>query len=122
MSTETLPALFEQVCARTPARTALDLGNEQITYAQLAQRVDAWRAEMSALGLGPQERVLVAVGDRLDFIAAWFGLWRMGCIPIPIEASAGAAELARAVAESQAHCLIAGEPIPLELAGRIAAH
>ncbi len=115
MSAETLSMLFEHTCCRFQERIALKLGDAQLTYKQLAKRVDSWSMELTALGLGPQERVLIAASEPLDFIAVWFALWRIGCIPIPLEASTAPAELARAAAESRAHRLFTSIPANLEV-------
>lgn len=107
MRVETLPALFEYACRHSAKRIALDLDGMRLSYAALAQLVQDLAREFQSVGFKPQEHVLIVTDAPLDFIVTWFALWRVGCVPVPLEASTPTAEVARAIRESGASWLIA---------------
>jgi benzoate-CoA ligase family protein len=61
-------------------RTALICGDDRHTYADLAdlsgRTAGAWRE----LGVGKGQRVLLACGDGVEFVAAWFGAQKIGAV------------------------------------------
>ncbi|MGW5054714.1 benzoate-CoA ligase family protein [Actinokineospora sp. NPDC004072] len=61
-------------------RTALLTPSGPVTYAALVERADRLAAVLRALGVRPGDRVLLALADGLDFVAAWFGAQRAGAI------------------------------------------
>jgi long-chain acyl-CoA synthetase len=79
---------FDAACARFPDKVAIiDLfgGRERtITYAELDARMDRVAAMLARLGIAAGERVGMLVGNRLEFIAFFFGAMRAGAIPVPL--------------------------------------
>jgi long-chain acyl-CoA synthetase len=75
-------------------RTALiDLSSEQkrqITHAALDGRMEMVAGALAANGLKPGDRLLLAMGNRHEFIEVFFGAMRAGIVPIPLNIRLGA--------------------------------
>ena len=75
-------------------RTALiDLSGEQrrkISHAALDGRMERVADALAAHGLEPGDRLLLAMGNRGEFIEAFFGAMRAGIVPIPLNIKLGA--------------------------------
>lgn len=60
----------------------------QFTYTQLAEMVNRAGNGFRSLGMEPENRVLLAVPDSAEFIAAFFGAAKIGAVPIPVNTAA----------------------------------
>jgi benzoate-CoA ligase family protein len=61
-------------------RTALLCGDRRVTYAELAGLVNRAGHVLSDLGVRQEERVLLALGDSVEFVAAWYGAQKIGAV------------------------------------------
>jgi acyl-CoA synthetase (AMP-forming)/AMP-acid ligase II len=79
---------FDETVARNPDKTCIiDLfgGRERaITYSQLDERMKRVAGMLARLDVRPGERVAMLVGNRTEFIEFFFGVMRMGAIPVPL--------------------------------------
>jgi benzoate-CoA ligase len=67
------------------AKTAIECGDETVTYAQLAERVNRFGNGLrDQLGVRPEERVLLLMLDEPAFAYAFFGTMKIGAIAVPI--------------------------------------
>ncbi|HEY0554119.1 MAG TPA: AMP-binding protein, partial [Thermoanaerobaculia bacterium] len=57
---------------------------EELTYGELARRVDAVAAGLTRLGVGPGGAVGIMLPTGLDYFVAFFGVQRAGGIPVPL--------------------------------------
>jgi len=64
-----------------------------VTYRTLEQRLDRFAALTRELGLGPGDRLAMAVGNRLEFVEVMFGAMRAGVVPVPLNTKLGAETL-----------------------------
>ena len=85
---------FNQDAAETRGSciALLDLSREpaaEISHAQLDERMTRIAAALSAQSLSEGDRVLIAMGNRHEFIEAFFGCMRAGLIPIPLNIKLG---------------------------------
>ena len=58
------------------------------TYAQLAEWVNRAGNGFRSLGVEPENRVLLAAPDSVEFVAAFFGAAKIGAVPIPVNTAA----------------------------------
>ena len=65
-------------------RIALRTGDGTVTYAALQARANRFANALSALGVRPEERVLIALPDVPDFAAALFGALKMGAVGVMV--------------------------------------
>ena len=68
--------------ARHGARVAFRCGDESISYAEFAARVERAASALVALGIRPGDRVLLLLRDTPEFAAAWLGAVRAGAVAI----------------------------------------
>jgi long-chain acyl-CoA synthetase len=89
-----------------PERLAvIDLHGQRerhFTYGQIDEAMDRVAAALTARGLTPGERVVLSVGNRLEFVTAMYGMMRAGLVPVPINTRQGADTIAYIIADSQA--------------------
>ncbi|MFJ9931860.1 amino acid adenylation domain-containing protein [Streptomyces virginiae] len=86
----TLGALFDAAARRDPAATAvtqcaLDGATRSLTYGELAAERDALAATLRAAGVGPGERVAVAVPRSLEQVVALVAVVTAGGAYVPLD-------------------------------------
>ncbi|MEG7397884.1 amino acid adenylation domain-containing protein [Serratia marcescens] len=82
---QTLAALFEQQVHRTPDATALVIGTESLSYAQLNARANRLAHALIARGVGPDSRVAVCAERGLNMVTALFGILKAGGAYVPLD-------------------------------------
>ncbi|SFS10636.1 class I adenylate-forming enzyme family protein [Yoonia litorea] len=86
-----------QQAAHSPDKTALAvLGNEQttLTYAALDAAVRGTATGLQLMGLHPGARVLLQLGNSVDFPIAYLGAIAAGLVPVPLSSQLTAPEVA----------------------------
>lgn len=68
----------------TADRTALVFDGERLSYGQLLERVCRAAGALVALGLEPEDRLLLFGTDSPEWIAAWLGCIRAGIVPAAV--------------------------------------
>jgi malonyl-CoA/methylmalonyl-CoA synthetase len=102
-----LPQAFHETAVRAPKGTALTIDDETATHEELdslAARAGGW---LRAQGIGPKERVILCGSNSLDFIIAYLGILRAGCIVVPVGAGLTKPELRHIVEDGGAACALA---------------
>lgn len=65
-------------------RPAIEVGGVTRTYRELDVTSDRLAAGLASIGVGRGTRVAIMMPNRLEFIDAWFALFKLGAIEIPI--------------------------------------
>jgi amino acid adenylation domain-containing protein len=78
-------ALVERQVMATPDATALIVGEDQISYRTLWQRVLTISAVLQSKNLTPEEPVGIVLGRCLDLVASMLGIWHAGGAYLPID-------------------------------------
>jgi benzoate-CoA ligase len=81
------------------------------TYGALARRVDRFGSALIALGMRPEERVLVALHDSIDFPTAFLGAIKAGIVPIAANTLLTTADYDYMLRDSRARALIVSAPL-----------
>src|SRR5439155_26922681 len=67
------------------AKVAIECGDERVTYAELAERVNrCGHALREACGVRPGERVVLLLLDEPAFFYAFIGAIKIGAVPVPV--------------------------------------
>ena len=108
-----LPDLLRRAARERPDRTALvEAGGRRVTWAELDAEVDRVSSGLAALGLGAGYRVLLALPNRVEFVAAYLGALRARLVVVPVNPRSATGELVRMVADSGARLVVAdGETV-----------
>ncbi len=66
------------------AKVAIRCAGEELTYAQLHERVCAAGTALRESGVGREDRVLMILDDSPTFVALFLGAMRIGAVPAPV--------------------------------------
>ncbi|MCA1218394.1 (2,3-dihydroxybenzoyl)adenylate synthase [Streptomyces sp. 8L] len=78
----TFGARLRQSAAAHGERVALVDGDRRWTYADLDAEADRVARGLRSHGVGRGDRVVVQLPNRAEFVLVWFGLQRLGAIPV----------------------------------------
>lgn len=81
------------------------------TYAELAQRVDRAANALLGLGLLPEQRVLLALHDTIDFPSVFLGAIKAGIVPIAANTLLTATDYRYILDDSRAAALVVSPPL-----------
>ncbi|WP_030832972.1 (2,3-dihydroxybenzoyl)adenylate synthase [Streptomyces hygroscopicus] len=73
---------LRQGAARHGGRVALVDGDRRWTYADLDAEADRVARGLRGLGIGRGDRVVVQLPNCAEFVLVWFGLQRLGAVPV----------------------------------------
>ena len=65
------------------SKTAIECGDQRVTYGQLAGRVNQAGNMLRRLGVNREERVLILLPDCPEFLYCFFGAIKIGCVAVP---------------------------------------
>jgi len=108
VSASNVSDLVRAAAAATPDKAALLYHGETVTWAELETRVSACARGLAALGARPGDRVAIHLGNTPDFVVAYFGALRAGCVALPVNTGYTADELAHVIGDSGAAIVITG--------------
>jgi acyl-CoA synthetase (AMP-forming)/AMP-acid ligase II len=86
--------------------TGGDIDYLSLTFAELDQESAAWTARLAAAGVQRGDRTLVMVRQGLPLIAAVFGIFRLGAVPVVIDPGMGLKNFLQCVARSRPRALV----------------
>jgi amino acid adenylation domain-containing protein len=92
--------LFEARAARTPGAVALVFEGERITYAELDARSNQLARFLHRRGVGPEERVGVALERSPEMVVALLGILKAGAAYVPLDPEYPAERLAYMLGDS----------------------
>ena len=90
-------------------KVAIYCGDEQITYGELARRINRFGHVLRAMGVDQEDRVLLVLNDTPSFPIAFFGAMRIGAVPIPVNTLLQADDYRFFVENSRSHVMVADE-------------
>ncbi|HZD65996.1 MAG TPA: benzoate-CoA ligase family protein, partial [Acidimicrobiales bacterium] len=102
-------------------RVALRSEDRCLTYAELARSVATAGAGLAALGVQPEQRVLVAMVDGPEWVATFLGGLRIGAVPVPVSTMLLGAELGALAADARARVVVLSAAFA-EAAGELCAN
>lgn len=74
--------LFDRLREGQGDRVAIRTDERLWTYTEVAERALHWQGLLFELGVQPEQRVLLAAPDGIDFVAALFGALRLGAVAV----------------------------------------
>ncbi len=112
-----LAGLVRAAADRAPDAVAFLAGDEQLTWREVDDAVDAAASALSGLGLRPGDRVGLCLGNELTFPVAYFGALRADLVAVPLNPGYTADELRWTLGDSGARAVVAGASVAGLLAG-----
>jgi crotonobetaine/carnitine-CoA ligase len=99
--------LLETAADRSPDKCALRFGDAAWSYADLRRRCLRTAAALRGLGVEAGQHVCLMLGNRPEYLHAWFGLARLGAVAVPVNVHLKGEGLAYVLAHSRARLLVA---------------
>jgi benzoate-CoA ligase family protein len=97
--------LDRRLAAGDGPRLALTGAAGELTYTQLHDRVCRTAAGLRAIGLQPEQRVLMLMADTPEFVTVYLAAMRIGAIPVPVSTMLRADGVAELLNDSRARFL-----------------
>ncbi|WP_405506191.1 amino acid adenylation domain-containing protein [Streptomyces cyaneofuscatus] len=104
-----LPVHLEHTAARHPDAPAVDTVSATVTYAVLLRRVHHLANRLTALGVGPEDRIGIALPHSPDLLIAALAVMRSGAAYVPVDPEYPAARRAFILADAGVKALITGD-------------
>jgi carnitine-CoA ligase len=101
-----LATLADQYAERYGDRVLAILDDDTVTYAELPERAGHVAAGLRDLGAGEGDRVAIMMGNRSEFLYAWFGILKLGAIEVPIHDAARGPGISHILNTTEARVLI----------------
>ncbi|MCX5232545.1 long-chain fatty acid--CoA ligase [Streptomyces sp. NBC_00233] len=111
-----LTALLENSARTFPDRTAVVLGVQRMTYAELDAASRRVADLLHARGIGPGDKVALSSPNVLWFPVVYFGILKAGAVVVPLNVLLKDREIAYLLADSRAKayfCFEGGPELPL---------
>lgn len=83
----------------------------QLNYEQLAEMVNRCGNSLRSLGIEQENRVLMAVPDSAEFVAAFYGAAKIGAVPVPVNPGSRPEEFLYFLNDSGARAFVMQEDI-----------
>jgi long-chain acyl-CoA synthetase len=106
---------LEAAARRVPDRTALVFGDRRWTYAELDREAGRVAAGLAGLGVRAGERVSLHLGNRPEFVLAYYGCQKLGATPVALNVTYVRDELAYIIRDSAAVAVLSGPPFAASL-------
>ncbi|OAT81825.1 class I adenylate-forming enzyme family protein [Desulfotomaculum copahuensis] len=96
----TLARQLAEIGRTYPQGEALVYQDNKITYAELNDQVNRLASGLKTLGIKPEDRILLALGNSPEFVASFFAIIRCRCVAIPVNPEYTIHELSVIVADA----------------------
>jgi acyl-CoA synthetase (AMP-forming)/AMP-acid ligase II len=106
MSGFNLADLLEVAADKAPHRLAVVAGEERRTYTQLDERANRLGHHLQGLGVRPGDHVAVVSWNRIEWVEALFGCWKIRALPVNVNHRYVAHEVHHVLADSDAVAVV----------------
>jgi benzoate-CoA ligase len=93
------------------AKVAIECGDERVTYQQLLERTNRVGHALLALGVRPEERVLLLLLDAPEFLYSFFGAIKVGAVAVPVNTQAKPQDYEYIFNDCRARVVLVSEPL-----------
>jgi long-chain acyl-CoA synthetase len=100
--------LLSRAAAEDPARLAIvESGGRRVTWGELDDEVGRLATGLGAAGIVAGHRVMVVLGNRIEFVTAYLAILRTQAVVVPVNPTSQPGELARMIADSGTRMVVA---------------
>jgi long-chain acyl-CoA synthetase len=108
MPTHDVSSLVAEAALDRPEMLAVvESGGRSVTWSVLEDEVARVATGLGAAGLVAGQRVMIVMGNRIEFVTAYLGVLRAQVVAVPVNPRSTAGELARMIADSGSRLVIA---------------
>jgi long-chain acyl-CoA synthetase len=101
-----LAVILRESARSHPEKDALLFTGGSVSYAELDAASDRFAAGLLARGLGPGDAVALQLPNVPQFVVAYFGILKAGCVVVPVNVQFRAAEVGYVLRDSGARMLV----------------
>jgi acyl-CoA synthetase (AMP-forming)/AMP-acid ligase II len=102
-SSDSIVSLFVEHASKHPEKRCLTIGDDQVSYGELRQRVSQLKGFFEKCGVGCGDNVLMTLLPSIDFYASTLAIFAIGAVVVVLDTSMG---LKRAN-----HCIRLAKPV-----------
>ena len=103
----TIPALLDEQAEKFGEREAIVAGAQRLSYYALRQEVRRTAKGLMALGVKRGDHVAILMGNRVEWVLAFFALQQLGATSVGLNTWATPREMEYALVHAEVTCLIA---------------
>ncbi|UGT58362.1 amino acid adenylation domain-containing protein [Nocardia asteroides] len=103
----TLPGLLEAAFTAHAAKVAITGPDRTLTYDELSDQVYRWARQLIGAGVGPEQRVGIALRRSVDLVAAMYAVSMAGGAYVPVDPDQPAERIDYILATAAPICVIA---------------
>jgi benzoate-CoA ligase family protein len=92
-------------------QVAIECGDERVTYQQLLENTNRVGQALRALGVRPEERVLLLLLDTPEFLYTFFGAIKIGAVAVPVSTQARPQDYEYMLNDSRARVAVVSAPL-----------
>ena len=108
MPTHDVSSLVAEAALERPEMLAVvEADGRSVTWAALEEEVARIATGLGAAGLVAGQRAMVAMGNRIEFVATYLGVLRAQVVAVPVNPRSTAGEMARMIADSGSRVVVA---------------
>lgn len=111
---------LSEICVRESSRTAIEAASHTFTYGDLDRQANRVANCLINNGIEPGSNIVLLVEDRISLISAMIGVFRAGCVFVPLDADSPRERLSKIIAELSPIAVLL-DSVYLELAAEICA-
>ncbi|CAM3637116.1 class I adenylate-forming enzyme family protein [Nocardioides zeicaulis] len=105
-----ISALVAEAAAEVPDRQAvLESSGRSLTWAALEDEVARVATGLGQHGVRAGQRVMIALGNRLEFVTTYLGVLRAQVVAVPVNPRSASGEVSRMVVDSGTRLVVADE-------------
>ena len=116
---QSLGRFLEEVVARNPGKTFIEIGGLSKTYQEFYEGVRKAAAMFAGLGIQKEDRVCLFLPNCIEYVYSWFGLSLIGAISVPVNTAYKRDEMAYILTNAEAKGLVT-DPSLADVAGAAA--
>ena len=105
-----LRAMLEAAAKRYGGKTAVVMGEQRLSYAQLDEAANRVANALLGMGVKKGDRVAMLLANSPEFAAIYFGVVKIGGIAVPLDTKYKLAELTSLFNDCQPRVLVAESP------------
>jgi long-chain acyl-CoA synthetase len=99
--------LLARAAAEDPDRLAIvESGGRRVTWGELEDEVGRLATGLGAAGIVAGHRVMVALGNRIEFVTTYLAVLRAQAVAVPVNPTSQAGEVARMIADSGSRLVV----------------
>ncbi|MEA3232132.1 MAG: class I adenylate-forming enzyme family protein [Thermodesulfobacteriota bacterium] len=105
----TIPMAFASVADRRSDQTAIIYLGTRYSYQKVRAMAESFAAALLDNGLEPGQRVVIYVPNSIQWIVAWLGIQRIGCVCVPITPIYTPSDLEYIANDSEAEAIVCAD-------------